>query len=334
MNFKELLKKYWFVGVVALVLVVFIGAYGVDAYKNREVTVSSKTVDGKSVAYSVNDEFGYADDLYETLYSTNGLMMSFNAYQRAVLGKAYETTDEMSNIASQYAQYAIYQYGESAIQNDLYAMGYVNGVDDLAQYYIDAQKQEKLIADYLKAHEAELVTPYINENNPRVIYQIVIKIADIEEIENEDGTKTHIAHPSEDEQAKVDEMLEALKTKTFEEVAVQYSEDGTAQNGGYLGVLDNTNVNNYAKEFGDVAMKLNSGEQSDLVTSEFGYHIILNKSNEVEYLLNDSSFISLLQNVDNSFGIKAVVDKADEFGFEIVDQKLLDEINSVIGGNE
>ena len=97
MNFKELLKKYWFVGVVALALVVFIGAYGVDAYKNREVTVSSKTVDGKSVAYSVNDEFGYADDLYETLYSTNGLMMSFNAYQRAVLGKAYETTDEMSN---------------------------------------------------------------------------------------------------------------------------------------------------------------------------------------------------------------------------------------------
>lgn len=334
MDYKELLKKYWFVGVIALALIVFIGAYGIDAYNNREITVSSKTVDGKSVAYSVNEENGFADDLYETLYSTNGLMMSFNAYQRAILEKAYKTTDEMSNIASQYAQYVIYQYGEDAIKADLYAMGYVNGADDLIQYYIDAQKQELLVSDYLKAHEAEIITPYIKENSPRIIYQIVITIDDVEEIENEDGTKTHIAHPSEEEQTKVNEMLEALKTKTFEEVALEYSEDGTAEQGGYLGVLDNTNIANYAQEFSAKAMELNSGEQSDLVTSEFGYHIILNKSSELADLLQDSNFLSLIQSSDETLGVKAVVEQGNKFGFEIIDEKLLNEINSVLGGNE
>ena len=57
MDYKELLKKYWFVGVVAIVLLVFVGVYAADAYKNRELTVTAKDVDGKSAVYSVDGEY-------------------------------------------------------------------------------------------------------------------------------------------------------------------------------------------------------------------------------------------------------------------------------------
>ena len=36
METKELIKKYWFVAVLALVLLVFIGMYSYETYQNRE----------------------------------------------------------------------------------------------------------------------------------------------------------------------------------------------------------------------------------------------------------------------------------------------------------
>ncbi len=42
MDKKELLKKYWFIGVIAIALLVFVGIYAADAYKNREIVVNNK----------------------------------------------------------------------------------------------------------------------------------------------------------------------------------------------------------------------------------------------------------------------------------------------------
>lgn len=334
MNTKDLLKKYWFLGIIAIALVVFIGAYAVDAYKNREITVGAKEVDGKSVAYSVNDEFGFADDLYETLYSSNGIGMAYNAYQRIVLEKAYETTDEMNNIAASYAQYALQQYGQEELMTSLHQMGYVNGTDDLINYYVDAQKQEKLVKDYFIEHTDDIITPYVSINKPRQIYQIVVTVDDVEEVSDENGNVSHVAHPTDEEQKKINDALEALKTQTFEEVALAYSEDGTAQAGGYLGVVDETNRSTYAKEFADECFNLESGQMSGIITSEFGFHIILNKTSDVNELLEDSSFLTLLQNANENVGIIATMEKGKALGFEIVDEELNTAINNVLGGEE
>ena len=60
--------------------------------------------------------------------------------------------------------------------------------------------------------------------------------------------------------------------KTFEEMAPIYSEDpGSAKNGGRLGMQDR---GTFVKEFEAVAYKLETGEISDLVKTQYGYHIL------------------------------------------------------------
>ena len=84
MDKKELLKKYWFIGVIAIALLVFVGIYAADAYKNREIVVNNKQTDGKYVAYTLDGEPVFADDLYSSLYDAGGLSQAVIAYERAV----------------------------------------------------------------------------------------------------------------------------------------------------------------------------------------------------------------------------------------------------------
>lgn len=328
MDYKELFKKYWFVGLVGILLIAFVGIYAADAYKNREVTVASKQVDGKYVVYSVDGEDVFADDFYNSLYTQTGLSSEFTVFERAVLNKAYETSADMETLATNYASYYYQQYGQEYLISQLQSMGYVNGSEDLTNYFIDTQKSELLVKDYLKAHETEVLTPFIQESDPRVIYHILVKVADVKAITNEDGSQTYEANPTAEEKKKLDDVLEALKTTPFEEVAMQYSDDGSGQAGGYIGCISNLNGTNYYPIFTETSMKLQNNEVSDVVTSSAGYHIIWNAGNSVDTLLNDSEFITEIQNTDQTIQIKAVMEKANALGFEIVDENLKTLINS------
>lgn len=58
----------------------------------------------------------------------------------------------------------------------------------------------------------------------------------------------------------------------FAELAKKYSEDpSTKQNGGDLGYFERRQM---VKEFDDAAFKLNVGQVSDIIKSQFGYHLI------------------------------------------------------------
>ena len=48
MEFKDILKKYWFLLLVAIGLLVYVVVYCVQAYSNRTVYVDAKQEDGKS----------------------------------------------------------------------------------------------------------------------------------------------------------------------------------------------------------------------------------------------------------------------------------------------
>ncbi|NUM25323.1 MAG: peptidylprolyl isomerase [Candidatus Buchananbacteria bacterium] len=73
--------------------------------------------------------------------------------------------------------------------------------------------------------------------------------------------------------AKMQEILETLRSgeKTFEELAEIYSEDVTALQGGDLGYFSRGQM---VKEFEDAAFNLKPGEVSDIVKTQFGYHLI------------------------------------------------------------
>lgn len=75
------------------------------------------------------------------------------------------------------------------------------------------------------------------------------------------------------QKAEADEALEKIKSgeMTFADAAAKYSDDATATSGGDLGYFGRGEM---VKEFEDAAFGLEIGAVSDIVTTQFGYHII------------------------------------------------------------
>lgn len=330
MDYKELLKKYWFVGIIGIALIVFVGVYALDAYNNRELTVSSKQVDGKYAVYSVDGEYVFADDFYNSLFTQNGLNCEFIAFQREIFNKSYETTDEMNTIAGNYAAYMYQTYGDAYVDDQLKQMGYIGGVGDLNNYYIDSQKRDLLITDYIKAHSSEILDPFMENYTPRVIYHILVKVADISSETDDDGNTTYTANPTQEETDKLNAILEALESRPFQEVATEYSDDGSAQYGGYIGCISKVNSANYYPIFSETSLALADNEVSDVITSQAGYHIIWNAGSSIDTLSGDSEFLSEIENQNPTLSIKAIMNKADELGYKIVDEQLQTYIDTQI----
>lgn len=332
MDTKDIIKKYWFVALVGILLVVFIIFYCVDLNKNKEVKVDTLVKDGQTVIYSIdNDTYYFADDLYEDLALDLKANAELNSFILNVCREGVETTSDMSNYAASYAQYVLQSNDKTTIDKQLRQYGY-EGSDDLSTYCIDMLKQQEVIKEYLYNNYETEVEPKLAELNPRKISHILIKVADVEEVTNEDGSTTHVAHPSDEEQAKLDAVLEALKTKTFEEVAKEYSEDSSATIGGLIGIVDVNTKSNYVSEFADASMALNYGEVSDVITTTYGYHIIKCDEASKDELCSDSGFQSSLST--NSVFFKAIYAKANELNFVINDESLSELINSYINESE
>lgn len=336
MDKKDFLKKYWFICLIAAALLVFIGIYAADSYKNREITVSNKQIDDKYVVYTVDGEPVYADDFYEKLYAAAGQTQAVVAYERAIFEAGIETTEEMKNNAAAYASTIFQSYSQEYVLSSLKAMGYTNGLDDLTQYYIDAQKQDQMIRDYVTANADAYVVPTLGTNG-RIIYHILVQ-CETEPVYDEEGNIVEYkANPTEEQTAALNSILEYLsdENNTFEYAAYQFSEDtGSKDNGGYIGAINEENAAIYDEMFAKAALALNDDEVSDVVVSQFGYHIIKNVGSTVEKALNDYYFLSDLENSYPNLAIKAILEKGAELGFEIKDKELLDSINSQLESEE
>ena len=120
--------------------------------------------------------------------------------------------------------------------------------------------------------------------------------------------------------AKAAELLAAIQKnpKSFEELAIKNSQDpGSATKGGDLGVFGRGAM---VKPFEDVAFSLKVDQVSDLVESEFGYHII----KVTEVLGQSSDFDSLKPQIKADLMYQkaqaAFIEKAEAFSNVVYEQ--------------
>ncbi|MGL5693557.1 MAG: peptidylprolyl isomerase [Peptostreptococcaceae bacterium] len=95
---------------------------------------------------------------------------------------------------------------------------------------------------------------------------ILIKTIDDQKKPLSDKEKAEAKKKAEEALAKVNSGEE------FSKIAKEYSQDGSSQNGGDLGFFSKGEM---VKPFEDAAFSMKAGEISDIVETEFGYHIIM-----------------------------------------------------------
>lgn len=128
--------------------------------------------------------------------------------------------------------------------------------------------------------------------------------------EEQDGMK------EEDAKKKIDEVLKKAKDgEDFGELAKEYSDDGSAKNGGDLGLVTKGQM---AKEFEEALYDLEPGKISDVVKTQFGYHVI--KRNEVKKEdLSKEELASAKQQMVQS-KLQENPDKIGEFYKDLLDE--------------
>ncbi|MGX8851372.1 peptidylprolyl isomerase [Amedibacillus sp. YH-ame10] len=281
----EILKRQWF---VVLVAVIFIGFAIFCVYDTNKDRVSGKTHDGKDVVATLSgDKYITADSLYDTLYKNYGGTTVSTKFQVAVISQSVKETSELKTQATNYkanfltqAETGMSQYGytdiKSYINAQLANLGY--SYDTLDDYAMLCVKINKMSEDYITKNLDALFSPIYEEKSPRKVSHILIKMEDSE-------------NPTDAEKKKVKQVEDALaKGDSFAEVAKKYSDDSaSAENNGSLGYMDSDTT--YVDSFKNKALSMKTGEVSEWVhesnDSYKGWHMIKVEETDKEKLLKD-----------------------------------------------
>ena len=152
--------------------------------------------------------------------------------------------------------------------------------------FMDEAKNTEAISSFLKENKIsdETLEKFFYNQNYRSAYfqEVEAGMADLEKdakafydanldsFKVDEVTASHILVADE---ATAKEILAKLQAgEKFEDLAKQYGTDGTKDQGGSLGTFGRGEM---VKEFEDAAFALNAGEISDVVKTEFGYHVIM-----------------------------------------------------------
>ena len=332
MEFKDILKKYWFLLLVTIGLLTYVVFYCVQAYSNRTIYVNAKSEDGKSIVYTLNGENYYADDLYDDLYSSLGQSTAMIKWSKSVITASVEETDTITTMANNYYSYIVANNEKSSIDSSLKNSGYANGYDDLKEYCLDVVKSTTFYSDFFRNHYETYVPKVVESLKPRKVYHILVKVSNVGEATADDGTTVRSATMSDEEQEKYNAVCEAIESgEDFKEIAKQYSEDSSASDGGYLGIYDTSSSSStFVTEFANALNEAETGTITDPVLSEYGYHWIYTEEATEDELKADDQFMSEIINQYNYASVTAVKEKSDELGYEIVNEDLNNTINEYL----
>lgn len=338
MNFKEILKKYWFVGIIAVLLVVFVAQYGANLANNKPDEVKTLKNDGKDVIYTIDGQnYYYADDLYNDLYNSYGPALGFYSYYHQLVDEGVPTTTELETYATNAATNILAQTSEDQIKQQLAASGF-NGIDDLQAYCLFNLKLQNLLTDIYVNNADTYTQPIIDKEQPRFVSHILISVEDVTETTDENGNVTHTCNPTEQELTKLNECLAKLNEDgaVFADIASEYTDDpGSVSTGGALTnqdgtnkVVCNSNKNMYVPEFAEACMNAEDGVITDPVETAYGYHIIKVSTPTVDELVADAEFFDYITSNDPNLVLKVLVERTGDKGFVINDEKIQEQLDS------
>lgn len=313
MNIKSFIKKYGILCIVAMIFTVAIIYFAVDSSKD---VIRGKTVDGKDVVVSMDGYNLTADDLYDKLLdSSYGSYVVYMHYVRLVANASVETTDTLKAYAESAAESLLSQYesyGEDALNEALRSAG-LHSKDELTDYYLTYYKLDKLVTSYEEEHKDDLFKPFFEEKKPRHVSHILVKCEDS-------------ANPTAEEKAKMAEVDAALAGgKTFAEVAKDYSDDGSASDGGNLGYVDADT--SFVTEFLETSLKLKTNEMSEWVKTQYGYHLILVTASDYDTMKADDDAIAAMGNYYPYLELTVVKEAAENLDITFEDERIEELLN-------
>ncbi len=288
---SEIIKKNWFVGLVGLFLFAGVIYFATDAIKTDVKAL--KTEDGKDVVFSYADQNYTADDMYDEVYQTLDIGVIIPVLELEVYRDAMEVTDAIKSDVDLNSQNIVTslknEYGEQwefALDRLLVQSGYVtkSGTAGLKDYLTIMEVRNFIEKEYVK-NNPNSYKAYMEENKPRLISHILVKMVDKD-------------NPTAAENEKLEKVKEALAKPgaVFATVAAEFSDDGSAENGGSLGLNNVESVKKFVPEFQEQVYTVDAGETTEWFKTDYGYHIIRVDATDLEGFekLNNFDFYNLV----------------------------------------
>ncbi len=148
----DILRNNWFVVLIAIIIIGFIGYFIYDTNKDN---VSAKSSNNEQVVASIDKDDITANDLYDESAPYDGSTI-YNMYKNAVIDQSIETTKNIkkqantleSNIKSNASKQS--DDYESTLTSELAKYGY-SSFEQLNDYCITSVKEKESFADVAKA---------------------------------------------------------------------------------------------------------------------------------------------------------------------------------------
>lgn len=242
--------------------------------------------DGKQVVAEIDGKKVTADDLYETLKKQYGVNLTINLLDQFIADKEVPDNDEAKEYAESQIAMLKLTYSQSGgdLESDLLNSGY-SSIEEYQKVLANNYKMNQVVKKYLKGKltEDEINKYYENEVfGEMTVRHILIKPATTSSMT--DAEKTEAENKALEKAKELIEKLNKGEAK-FEDLAKEYSDDGTASDGGLYADFTKQKV---VSEFWDASYALKDGEYTKTpVKTTYGYHVILRVSQKDKPELKD-----------------------------------------------
>jgi len=258
--------------------------------------------DGSELVIELDGLKMTTEEFYQKLKDGYGTNTLINSIDELLLNKVYETDTELKTKVESQITAMKNEWGSDFEQ----AINYYYGVSTEKQLYDFIEmsfKREMAVEDYAKTLiKDEDIKKYYDE---KAIGDIKASHILIQSDATEDITADEKKKAEDAALKKAKDIIKKLdKGEKFEDLAKEYSKDGSASDGGNLGYF---NRGEMVKEFEEAAIKLEVGKYSkEPVKTQFGYHIILKteqkdkpKLDEIKEEIKDTLVQELIANTEN-----------------------------------